>query len=70
MPEMHYVGSSNIEAIGYEPDRQELYVRFLKTGDYVYYYVEEWVFNEFMQANSKGGYLHNYIKGRYDYARL
>ena len=51
MPEMQYVDSSNIEAIGYDPDNQELHVRFLKSGEtYVYYSVEEWVFQEFLQS--------------------
>ena len=45
------------EAIGYDPDAQELHVRFVKSGEtYVYYGVEEWVFQEFMQADSKGTY--------------
>lgn len=70
MPEMHLVDSSNIEAIGYEPDCQELYVRFRNTGDYVYYDVGEDVFNEFMQSNSKGSYLHNNIKEYYNYTKL
>ena len=71
MLEMHYVDSSNIEAIGYDPTTQELHVRFLKSGEsYVYYSVEEWVFNEFMQADSKGIYLNTNIKGQYDFNRL
>lgn len=70
MPEMHYVVSSNIEAIGYDPATQELHVRFLTSGTYVYYNVEEWVFDELMQADSKGIYLNSNIKGRYDYAKL
>lgn len=71
MPEMYYVDSSNIEAIGYDPDRQELHVRFLKSGaTYVYYNVEEWVYNEFMAADSKGKYYNTNIKGHYDYGKL
>jgi len=71
MPEMHYVDSSNIEAIGYDPATQELHVRFLKSGEtYVYYSVEEWVFNEIMQADSKGQYLNLNIKGQYDFGKL
>ncbi len=71
MPEMHYVDSSNIEAIGYDPAAQELHVRFLKSGEtYAYYNVEEWVFDELMQADSKGKYLSSNIKGRYDYSKL
>ncbi len=71
MTEMHYVDSSNIEAIGHESDLQELHVRFLKSGDtYIYYGVEEWVFKEMMQADSKGGYLNSSIKGHYDYGKV
>lgn len=71
MPEMHYVDSSNVEAIGYDPDNQELHVRFLKSGEtYVYYNVEEWVFQEFMQADSPGTYLNAKIKPSYQCAKL
>lgn len=71
MPEMHYVDSSNVEAIGYDSDAQQLHVRFVKSGEtYVYYDVEEWVFQEFMQADSKGTYLNNQIKERFQYSKL
>lgn len=71
MPEMHYVDSSNIEAIGYDAAAQELHVRFLKSGaTYAYYGVEEWVFQELMQADSKGRFLNANIKGRYNEGRL
>ncbi len=70
MPEMHYVDSSNVEAIGYDSDAQELHVQFLKSGTYVYYNVEEWVFDEFMQADSKGTYLNAKIKPSYQCAKL
>jgi len=44
----------------------EHHVRFLKSGaTCVYYSVEEWVFQEFMRADSKGMYLNTSIKGRY-----
>jgi hypothetical protein len=71
MPDMAFVDSSSIEAIGYDHGAQELYVRFLKSGEtYVYYDVEEWVFQEFMHTDSKGRYLNSAIKGRYQYAKL
>ena len=71
MPEMLYVDSSNIEAIGYDAGNQELHVLFLKSGEtYVYYGVEEWVFQEFLQADSKGIYLNANIKSIYQYAKL
>lgn len=66
MPEMQYVDSSNIESIGYDSESQELHVRFLKSGEtYVYYAVDEWVFNELMQSDSKGKYLNANIKPNY-----
>lgn len=70
MPEMQFVESSNVEAIGYDPGTQELYVRFLKSGlTYIYYGVDEWVFQEFLQADSKGIFLNERIKPSYQYAK-
>lgn len=71
MPDMQYVDSSNIEAIGYEAGSQELHVRFLKSGEtYVYYAVDEWVFVELMQSDSKGRYLNANIKPNYQSGKL
>jgi hypothetical protein len=71
MPDMHYVDSSSIEAIGYDPNIQELHVRFLQSGEtYVYYNVEQWVFEEFMRVDSKGQYFNSNIKIRYDFGKL
>lgn len=71
MPEMIFLDSSNIEAIGYDATALELHVRFLKTGiTYVYYAVEEWRYQELMQASSKGQYLNANIKPNYQFAKL
>lgn len=71
MPDMIFVVSSNIEAIGYDVVSLELHVRFLKSGEtYVYYAVEEWRHQELMQADSKGVYLNTNIKPNYQYAKL
>jgi len=71
MPEMIFVDSSNVEAIGYDSTTLELHVRFVKTGiTYVYYAVEEWKFQELMQADSKGIYLNTNIKPHYQCAKL
>ena len=71
MPNMNYVDSSNIEAIGYDAGSQELHVRFLKSGEtYVYYNVEEWLFQEILQADSKGVYLNSNVKSHYSYSKL
>ncbi|MDO8432071.1 MAG: KTSC domain-containing protein [Candidatus Binatus sp.] len=71
MPEMIFVDSSNVEAIGYDSATRELHVRFVKSGEtYVYYEVEEWVFEDFKRADSKGTFLNTNIKGRYNYGKL
>lgn len=71
MPEMIFVDSTNVEAIGYDPATQELHVRFVKSGEtYAYYAVEEWVFQEFMQTDSKGNYLNTKIKPHYQYGKV
>jgi hypothetical protein len=71
MPEMSFVDSSNIEAIGYDTGTLELHVRFLRSGEtYVYYAIEEWRYQELMQADSKGTYLNVNIKPNYQYAKL
>ena len=54
MPEMHFVDSSNVEAIGYDPEARELHVHFIKSANYVYVDVEEWVFNEFYRPGRRG----------------
>lgn len=71
MLEMIFVDSSNVEAIGYAATTQELHVRFLKSGEtYVYYSVDEWVFQEFLQSDSKGSYLNTKIKPNYQHGKL
>ncbi len=71
MPEMIFVDSSSIEAIGYDSGTLELHVRFLKSGEtYVYYAVEDWRQQELMLADSKGTYLNANIKPNYQYAKL
>ena len=71
MPEMVFVDSSNIEAIGYEAGSMELHVRFIKSGEtYVYYSVEEFLFQEFLQSDSKGAFLNARIKPNYQGSKL
>ncbi len=71
MPEMVFVDSSNIEAIGYDTAALELHVRFLQSGEtYVYFAVEEWRHQELMQTESKGVYLNANIKPHYQCTKL
>lgn len=70
MVDMIYVDSSNIEAIGYNSDAQELYIQFLSGVTYVYYGVPKHIYEEIMDAPSKGSYFNRVIKGVYEYAKL
>jgi hypothetical protein len=66
-PEMTYVDSSNVVAIGYDPDTRELYVEFKGESTYVYSDVPEEAYTELCEADSKGSYLNREIKPNYDY---
>lgn len=69
MPEMTFVDSSNIEAIGYDDEKNELHVQFLSGGYYVYYDVPKEIFDDLLTAPSKGSYLNREVKGVYRYAK-
>ena len=69
MPEMIYVDSSNVEAIGYDGDAWELHVQFVSGRSYVYYEVPQDVFDAFMSATSKGSFLNRKIKGVYHFTK-
>lgn len=69
-PEMIFVDSSNIEAIGYDPDQRDLYVQFHGGRTYVYADVPEQTCNEFLHADSKGSYLNREIKSNYVYREI
>lgn len=69
MVEMNYVDSSNIEAIGYDNDAQELHVRFLSGTTYVYHGVPIEVYENLMSAPSKGSFLNREIKKVYEFTQ-
>lgn len=69
MPDMVYVDSSNIEAIGYDDSAQELHVRFLSGGYYIYHDVPRQIFDGLMSAPSKGSFLNREIKGIYQFTK-
>lgn len=69
MPDMVYVDSSNIEAIGYDDVAQELHVQFLSGGYYVYRNVPRQIFDGLMSAASKGSFLNREVKGVYQFTK-
>jgi hypothetical protein len=69
---MSPVRSCHIEAIGYDPELSERYVRFGTPTEvtYVYWMVEKRMFDEFLRAASKGQYFNDRIKRRYPYREV
>ena len=64
------VSSSNISAIGYDSDSEMLEVEFTNGAVYSYSGVPLGEYDSFMNADSKGKYLHANIKGHYPYVKL
>lgn len=60
--------SSNIERFKYDATNQVLTVEFKNGGAYNYFDVIESVFEEMKNAESRGKYLAQRIKGTYRYA--
>lgn len=69
--ELQHVESSNIEAIGYDTDTNELYVEFKNGSTYKYMGVPFETYQELMDAESHGTYLNaNIKKGGFEYVKL
>ena len=64
------VESSTVASIGYDSDTSTLEVEFQNGSIYQYFDVLEHVFDGFVQAPSKGQYLHQEIRDAYRYARM
>ena len=56
------VKSSNVEAIGHDPNANELTVKYKSGGVYVYHGVTAEQHAALMAAPSIGGHLHKHIK--------
>lgn len=68
--ERYSVASSNIASIGYDAPSQTLEVEFMSGTIYQYYGVPENMYDQLMQAGSKGRFLNTYIKNAYGYSRV
>jgi hypothetical protein len=62
---MEPVDSSNISAIGYNPDTAVLTIQFKKGGLYEYYDVPSHEHDALMGADSKGSYASQNVYKRY-----
>ncbi len=59
------VSSSNIRAIGYDPQNQVLELEFLNGGIYQYLGVPQTVYERLMVAPSKGRFVSAHIRDGY-----
>lgn len=64
------VGSSNISEVGYDPSSETLEIMFTSGSVYQYYNISQDLFDQLMQAPSKGQFLNVYIKNAYPYSRV
>jgi hypothetical protein len=64
------VKSSDLKSIGYDDASQILEIEFHSGGIYQYSKVPPSVFNELVQAASKGKYFHKCIKKSYGAKRI
>ncbi|REJ87277.1 MAG: KTSC domain-containing protein [Planctomycetota bacterium] len=64
------VSSSNVASIGYDRDAVTLEVEFVNGSVYQYFDVPEHVYDQLMQASSKGAYLNEHVKDSYRYAKI
>lgn len=69
-PQLQSVNSTNVAAIGYDPENQILAVAYRSGGLYNYYDVSQREYDSLMMADSKGGFLAQNIKGHHSYQRV
>lgn len=66
--ERRKVKSTNINSVGYS--NKLLEVEFKNNRIYLYLNVPELIFLKLMQSNSKGSFLHEFIRSKYLYKRI
>jgi hypothetical protein len=67
MVDMQWVDSSNLEQVGYDEAKMELYVGFKGGETYVYQDVPQSIFDQLMTAPSKGSFLNREVKNTYSF---
>lgn len=68
--EREMVASSNVVSIGYDSGAETLEVEYKNEGIYQYYNVPEPLYQQLMSSDSKGKFLHAYIKHAYPFSRV
>jgi len=64
------VASSNIASVGYDAPSETLEVEFQNGTVYQFYNISQGIYDQFMEASSKGKFFSTYIKNAYPYSRV
>ena len=64
------VESSNLASVGFDEATKTLEIQFHSGGIYEYDDVEKEIYDELMNAESKGRYFMGQIRGEYDFSRV
>jgi hypothetical protein len=63
------IDSSAIASVGYDAAKEELEVEFTSGNVYRYFDVPQEVYQDLLQAPSKGRFFGSFIRGQYESAR-
>lgn len=66
MPDLTPVTSSNIAAIGYDPEAREMHVQFKSGGIWIYADVPPEAHEEFASAESVGKHFHAHVRSKFE----
>jgi hypothetical protein len=64
------VESRAVKAVGYRADAQQLYIQFHSGEMYRYFEFPLQKYEDFLAADSKGGYFSQHIRNRFRYERI
>lgn len=64
------IRSESIRSIGYDPETHTLEIEFNNSGLYKYFDVPDTVYASLMHSRSKGAYVNDYVRDRFDYKKL
>ena len=68
--ELNEVQSSNIKRVGYNAEKEDLFVEYLSGALYRYKKVPKEVYDQLLESDSKGKFINTYIKGKYEYEKI
>jgi hypothetical protein len=64
------VDSTAIREVRYDYESSTFYIKFVRGAEYEYPDVPEYVFNGFLNANSKGKFLNKFIRNEFKTNKL